>query len=123
MTEPGFFLLYVDNLAISSEFYAAMLGKLPVAASSSFSLFELRCGARLGLWARTSVQPAASIAGGACELGIALEDEAEVDRCHAAWQARGLCIIQQPTDMVLGRTFVALDPDGHRLRVFAPGTT
>ena len=25
-----------------------------------------------------------------------------------------------PTDMEFGRTFVALDPDGHRLRVFAP---
>ena len=27
---------------------------------------------------------------------------------------------QAPTDLDFGRTFVALDPDGHRLRVFAP---
>ena len=26
-----------------------------------------------------------------------------------------------PTAMDFGFTFVALDPDGHRLRVFAPG--
>jgi hypothetical protein len=28
--------------------------------------------------------------------------------------------VQPPTDMDFGRTFVALDPDGDRLRVFAP---
>ena len=31
----------------------------------------------------------------------------------------GVKILQPPTDMDFGRTFVALDPDGHRLRVFA----
>jgi predicted enzyme related to lactoylglutathione lyase len=123
MTDPSFFLLYVDDLAISAAFYAALLGKLPVESSSSFTLFELSCGARLGLWARLNVQPTASIAGGASELGIALEDDDAVDRCHADWQARGLCIIQRPTNMVFGRTFVALDPDGHRLRVFSPCDT
>jgi hypothetical protein len=32
---------------------------------------------------------------------------------------RGLPIAQAPTAMDFGPTFVALDPDGHRLRVFA----
>jgi predicted enzyme related to lactoylglutathione lyase len=27
--------------------------------------------------------------------------------------------LQQPTDIDFGRTFVGLDPDGHRLRVFS----
>ncbi len=31
---------------------------------------------------------------------------------------RGLTIAQAPSDMDFGRTFVALDPDGHRLRVY-----
>jgi predicted enzyme related to lactoylglutathione lyase len=39
---------------------------------------------------------------------------------HRDWIARGLPIIQQPADLDFGRTFVATDPDGHRLRVFAP---
>jgi predicted DNA-binding transcriptional regulator YafY len=39
---------------------------------------------------------------------------------HADWSRRGLKIAQPPTDMDFGRTFVALDPDGHRLRVFVP---
>ncbi len=33
-----------------------------------------------------------------------------------------LPIAQPPTAMDFGLTFVALDPDGHRLRVFAPAT-
>jgi hypothetical protein len=30
-------------------------------------------------------------------------------------------ILQPPTAMDFGYTFLAADPDGHRLRVFAPG--
>lgn len=41
---------------------------------------------------------------------------------HAAWCARGLSILQAPVAMDFGLTFTAADPDGHRLRVFAPGT-
>ena len=39
---------------------------------------------------------------------------------HIEWQAKGLRIVQGPTEMDFGYTFVALDPDGQRLRVFAP---
>ena len=45
---------------------------------------------------------------------------ADVDAQHVDWRKRGLPIAQAPTTMDFGRTFVALDPDGHRLRVFAP---
>jgi predicted enzyme related to lactoylglutathione lyase len=37
------------------------------------------------------------------------------------WKRRGLNIIQEPVQMDFGYTFVAADPDGHRLRVFVPG--
>ena len=36
----------------------------------------------------------------------------------ADWRAQGLRILQSITDMDFGRTFVALDPDGHRLRAY-----
>jgi predicted enzyme related to lactoylglutathione lyase len=39
---------------------------------------------------------------------------------HAEWKRRGLTIVQAPTRLDFGTTFVAVDPDGHRLRVFAP---
>lgn len=120
MTDPGFILLYVDDPAISAAFYSDLLDKLPIDSSPTFALFQLDSGAKLGLWARQAVLPAATIAGGGSELGIPLEDETALERCHSDWVQRGLCIIQPPTEMYFGRTFVALDPDGHRLRVFTP---
>ncbi len=38
---------------------------------------------------------------------------------HADWSKR-MSIAQVPTEMDFGNTFVALDPDGYRLRVFSP---
>lgn len=43
-----------------------------------------------------------------------------VSGAAADWTGRGLKIAQPITCMSFGTTFVALDPDGHRLRVFAP---
>jgi len=49
-----------------------------------------------------------------------VKDDAEVERLYAAWRERGLTIEQELKTAVFGRTFVALDPDGHRLRVCRP---
>lgn len=75
----------------------------------------------LGLWARDTVAPAADAAPGGAELAITVADNDAVRAAHADWSARKLPIAQAPTAMDFGYTFVALDPDGHRLRVFAPG--
>ncbi len=45
--------------------------------------------------------------------------EAEVDALHAEWRAGGAPIALAPTTMDFGYTFVALDPDRQRLRLFA----
>lgn len=119
MSDPNFMLLYVDSPAASAEFYAGLLGKAPVEASPTFAMFKLDSGVMLGLWSRHTVQPAASAAGGS-ELAFAVDGNEAVLARHAAWQAKGLTVIQAPTPMDFGFTFVALDPDGHRLRVFAP---
>jgi|ERR1700677_1604058 catechol 2,3-dioxygenase-like lactoylglutathione lyase family enzyme len=120
MLQPNFILLYVDSPQASARFYAGLLGREPVETSPTFVLFALDSGLKLGLWARHLVEPAVSAAPGAAEIAIPVEKPVSVDSTHAAWQARALRIVQVPTDMDFGRTFVALDPDGHRLRVFAP---
>jgi predicted enzyme related to lactoylglutathione lyase len=108
---------YVESVEASVAFYAALLGGAPAERSPSFAMFALGEGVGLGLWSRRMVQPAAP---GAGEGGEVVFVAADVDAVHADWVARGLSIAQAPTDMDFGRTFVALDPDGHRLRVFAP---
>lgn len=49
-----------------------------------------------------------------------VDGDAEVDRLYEAWKALDVRIEQAPMTAVFGRTFVALDPDGHRLRVCTP---
>ncbi|MGO9700749.1 MAG: VOC family protein [Xanthobacteraceae bacterium] len=120
MTQPNFMLLYVDSPRASGEFYSALLAREPVETSPTFVLFVLDSGLKLGMWARHLVKPAPSAPAGGTEIVIPVEKPAAVDTTHAVWRARGLPVIQEPTDMDFGRTFVALDPDGHRLRVFAP---
>lgn len=114
MQPLDFVILYVDAPERSAAFYADLLGIEPVERSPTFALFLLPSGMRLGLWSRHTVEPAAApgVAGG-CELTFRTDDP---DALHGAWSARGLAILQPPTDMDFGRSFVALDPDGHHLR-------
>ena len=71
------------------------------------------------MWRRDGVRPPAG-GGVGCEIAFTAGSEAEVDAICAAWRARGVAIAQEPTSMDFGYTFVGLDPDGQRLRVFAP---
>jgi len=64
------------------------------------------------------VEPAAQATGGGGEVGFALPDQAAVDTLHDQWLDRGATIIQSPTVVDFGYTFVAQDLDGHRLRAF-----
>jgi len=120
MTDIDFILLYVDNPAASADFYAGLLGRAPVEASPTFAMFAMASGLRLGLWSRQTAEPAATARPGAGEIAFTVADSAAVEAMHADWHRRGLPILQPPTAMDFGHTFVALDPDGHRLRVFAP---
>ncbi|MDE2368200.1 MAG: VOC family protein [Burkholderiales bacterium] len=119
MTDPDFILLYVADPLASAAFYARLLGKPALDASPGFAMFGLDSGVKLGLWAAAGVEPAATRPGGA-ELGFAVADRAAVQARHEAWKRDGLTILQPPTAMDFGYTYTALDPDGHRLRVFTP---
>ena len=119
MTAPKFLLLYVDNPTRSGEFYSRLLARPPVEASPTFHLFALDSGWMLGLWSKHTVEPGATAVGGS-ELAFSVADNNTVRNWHADWMKRGLPIVQAPTEMDFGFTFVATDPDGHRLRVFAP---
>ena len=119
MPNLSLLILYVDSPTASAAFYAKLLGQDPAELSPTFAMFALPSGIGLGLWSRHTVEPAAIATGGGNEIAFAADD---VDAVHADWSARGLVIAQTPIDLDFGRTFVALDPDGHRLRVFAPAS-
>ncbi len=120
MKNIDFVLLYVSSPVASADFYAALLKKEPVEASPTYAMFALESGQMLGLWSKHTVEPAATATGGGGELAFSVVGSDTVDVMHADWRERGIAIAQTPTKMGFGYTFVGLDPDGHRLRVFAP---
>jgi predicted enzyme related to lactoylglutathione lyase len=120
MQSPSYFLLYVDNPVKSAAFYQDLFGRAPVECQPTFALFVFE-GFKLGLWSRHTVEPATRVTGGGNEMCFAVDGNARVDELYADWGKRGLPVAQAPVELDFGYTFVMLDPDQHRLRVFAPG--
>lgn len=121
MQPTHFVLLPVASPDASARFYERLLQQPPVEASATFAMFALGGGLMLGLWARDGMQPAVTAQPGASELAFVQPDDAAVDALHARWAGDGVVIAQAPTRMDFGYTCVGVDPDGHRLRAFAPG--
>lgn len=120
MPDFSLLLLHVADHAASAAFYNRLLGLPVIEQKDGFAMLPLQGGVMLGLWARATVEPASSGQSGASEVAFTVADAAAVQALHDDWRGRGLTILQAPTTMSFGATFVALDPDGHRLRVFAP---
>jgi predicted enzyme related to lactoylglutathione lyase len=120
MPHPNFILLYVAQPLASAQFYQELLGCAPIESSPGFAMFALDSGVMLGLWAREHVLPSATGQAGATEIAISLTSKAEVNDSYQDYLAKSIAIVQTPTELDFGYTFVGLDPDGHRIRVFAP---
>lgn len=118
MSDRNSILLYVTDTILSANFYIRLFGQEPVDASETFAMFILPSGLGLGLWKKTGVEPEPSGAGGGCELGFRVETRELIDSLYGEWRSRGADILLPPTDLDFGRCFVAVDPDGHRLRVY-----
>lgn len=115
----SFIIVYVEDVAKSVAFYSSILGRPTVNSSPTFAMLPAAPNLMLGVWKRNGVNPQANAAGGG-EIAFTAESRAEVDACCANWRGKGAAIVLEPTAMDFGYTFVALDPDGQRLRVFAP---
>jgi len=119
MADFNLVVLYVNDAQASSAFYQTLL-ECPVAQSSpKFVVLPLRNGAMLGLWQRDAVVPPSAAQAASSEISWAVANAEAVRATFDTWTTRGVRIAQPPTAMPFGDTFVALDPDGHRLRVLA----
>ena len=127
-TEPVFtpnsVILYVSDVKASTGFYRKILGSGPVETYPGFSVFSLSDGMTLGLQAADQIEPAAEPYIGGGELSLSNVESADVvDRLYARWKTLGISMVLEPTTLEFGYTFVAADPDGHRLRVCATDTS
>ncbi len=111
----GFILLFVENPHTSALFYQEIFGILPIEESPTFVMFALHNGVMLGLWSKYTAEPRVDSPAGALELCFPTDD---VDALYEQWGHKGVTVAQKLTDMDFGRTFVVLDPDGHRIRAY-----
>jgi catechol 2,3-dioxygenase-like lactoylglutathione lyase family enzyme len=118
-SDVSFVLRYVNDVAASEAFYASILKRRPIDSSPTFSMLPASPNLMLGLWRRDGVKPGAPDVGG-CEIAFTAADRNEVDSIYAEWLRQGFPVAQAPEAMDFGYTFVVLDPDGQRVRVFAP---
>jgi catechol 2,3-dioxygenase-like lactoylglutathione lyase family enzyme len=117
MRTLNYLLLPVRNPRQSAALYARLLGCKPVEDSEGFVLFVLPNGIKVGLWLASDIEPKPSAPGG-IEIAFSEPSREAVLDTFKEWTGLGLKVLQKPTDMPFGFTFVVEDPDGHRLRPF-----
>jgi len=117
MRTLDYILLAVKNPRATAKLYTRILGHEPVDTSDSFVLFVLPTGLKIGLWIASEVKPVPRSPGGV-EISFSEPSREAVRKTYEEWRELGLRVVQEPTDMDFGFTFVVEDPDGHRLRPF-----
>lgn len=111
----GFLTLFVKNPSISTTFYSKLFNVQPMKQDPLGVMFKLESGTVLCLISRYTAQPTVNVEPGAAEICFEVVD---VDAAFEAWGKQGVTIIQKVTDMDFARTFTALDPDGHRIKLY-----
>ncbi|HAT1129874.1 TPA: drug:proton antiporter [Legionella pneumophila] len=117
--DPNLVLFYVSDIEKSTRFYSELLNAQPIHTEPDYSMFLLKSGLRLGLWSQNSALPTPTALGGGSELAILVPNEQAVGELFKTYQTKNFKIIQEPTPMDFGYTFVTCDPDDHRIRFFS----
>jgi hypothetical protein len=117
MSNLNYLLLAVRNPRESAELYNRVLDAKPVENQETFVLYVLPSGLKVGLWRSDDMKPEPRPAGGV-EISFTEDSRDAVLETYKRWKSWGLRIVQEPTDMDFGFTFVAEDRDGHRMRPF-----
>lgn len=120
MNTPNLILLYVKDPAQSAKFYERLFGVAPTAVFPTYAAFQLANGLNVGLWSTSAKNFVSDGTGHRSELAFMVEDETRVRELLASWEKLGVQIEQPLHTAVFGPTFVALDADGHRIRVCVP---
>lgn len=120
MNTPNLFLLYVEDPPSSAAFYETLFGRPPTATFPTYAAFTFEGGMTVGLWSTSARDFVSAGTGHRSELSFMVADTEEVMQLYERWRQAGVTIEQAPHEAVFGLTFVAFDPDGHRIRVCMP---
>lgn len=117
MITPNQLLVYVNDTATSALFYEKLFDTKPVAAYPNYVAFEFNNHFYFCLWSTKAKDFVSGGEGHRSELSFMLKEEQEVHNLYNKWKSLDVVIEQEPHNAIFGLTFVALDPDGHRIRV------
>ena len=120
MNVPNLFFFYVNDPIKSADFYEKIFQLKPETKFPSYAAFTFPNGLTFALWSKTAKDFVSAGSGHNSELAFMVPHEDEVRRLREAWGTLGISIEQDLFRAVFGLTFVALDPDGHRIRVCIP---
>ncbi|KFE35742.1 VOC family protein [Thioclava atlantica] len=120
MPAPNLILLYVDNPEVSATFYETLFDQAPANVFPTYAAFAFENGLNVGLWSTKSKDFVSGGSGHRSEMSFMVQDDDQVRALHDRWREKGIPIEQDLHEAVFGLTFVALDPDGHRIRVCTP---
>ncbi|OGT46875.1 MAG: glyoxalase [Gammaproteobacteria bacterium RIFCSPHIGHO2_12_FULL_41_20] len=120
MLNPNLVLFYVKNPIESASFYEKIFEQRPVATFPTYVAFTFSNGFTFSLWSIQAKDFVSTGSGSRSELAFMVSDDNEVRRLRDHWKKLGVSIEQDLHEAVFGLTFVALDPDGHRIRVCIP---
>ncbi|MFD0772334.1 VOC family protein [Streptomonospora algeriensis] len=110
-------VVYVNDAPAAARFYGELLGIGPSFETPGYIAFDLGAGADLALWAEQFEGRAPDVPRRS-EVCLAIDGgPEELDAVFQQWQSMGVTILQEPHDAGFGRTFLAADPDGNRIRV------
>ena len=116
------FILYVENIELSKKFYTEIFERDAQILSPTFISFCLSKSCTLELKQLAQVSPITDTTGGGTELSIQVPDTKSLNELFVRWKNIGIKFLQPPTELIFGLTFVAVDPDKHRIRVFTQNT-
>ena len=118
MLKPNLFILYVNNVKNSEDFYNELLNITPVHSSKTFAMYAFTQGWKLGLWSKDSVIPASHTISECSEVAFEFDSTQEVDNFYKKINQKTE-IVQAPQLLDFGYAFTARDPSGHRLRFYS----
>jgi len=120
MIVPNLLLFYVKNPLESALFYEKIFLIKPIASFPTYVAFSFENGFTFSLWSMQAKDFVSSGTGHRSELAFMVDDTHMVLELRKQWGELGVVIEQDLHEAVFGLTFVALDPDGHRIRVCMP---
>lgn len=112
-------VLYVEDVQSSMAFYAKAFSCEPKLLSPTFAALDFASNVKITLKQTDALSPASAVKGGGTELSIPVTDRDAFNALFDNWTKQGIEFCQEREESVYGVNFVAVDPDGHRIRVFS----